>query len=48
MGSNPRGKKYNSLELILRVSTKPEEQAKNHKRIQKLARLALIKDDGDV
>lgn len=48
MGSNPRGKKYNSLELILRVSTKPEEQAKNHKRIQKLATLALNKDDGGV
>lgn len=48
MGSNPRGKKYNSLELILRVSTKPEEQARNQKRIQNLAKLALIKDDGDV
>jgi hypothetical protein len=48
MGSNPRGKKYNSLELILRVSTKTEEQARNQKRIQNLVRLALKKDDGDV
>ena len=48
MGSNPAGKKYNSIELILRVSKKPEQQAKNQKRIQNLVRLALKKDDGDV
>jgi hypothetical protein len=48
MGSNPRGKKYNSLELILRVSKKPEEQAKNQKRIDSFVRQALNKIDGDV
>lgn len=48
MGSNPGGKKYNSIELILRVSKKPEQQAKNQKRIQNLVRLALKKDNGGV
>ena len=48
MGSNPRGKKYNSIELILRVSKKPEEQAKNQKRIDSFVRQALNKIDGDV
>ena len=48
MGGNPTGKKYNTIELILRVSSRPEEQARNERRIKNLVKLADKKDDGGV
>ena len=48
MGGNPTGKKYNTIELILRVSSRPEEQARNERRVKNLVKLADKKDDGGV
>lgn len=44
MGGNPNGKKYNTIELILRVSKKPMDQAKNEKRIKMFSRLARLEE----
>jgi hypothetical protein len=48
MGGNPLGKKYNTIELILRVSKTPEEQARNERRIKTLSKLSEQNSDGDV
>ena len=48
MGGNPLGKKYNTIELILRVSRTPEEQARNERRIKTLSKLSEQNSDGDV
>lgn len=47
MGGNPAGKQYTSIELLLRVSKKPEDQARNERRIRNLCKLADQKKDGD-
>lgn len=46
MGGNPAGKKYTTIELLLRVSKRPEEQARNERRIRNLCKLADQKKDG--